>query len=49
MLGLVAQVAPGKTLWSTSVPTGAGLEASPVVRDRIYVRVQGYNDSGCSD
>jgi outer membrane protein assembly factor BamB len=39
----------GTILWSTSVPTGMGLEPSTLVRNRVYVRSQGYNDSGCGD
>jgi outer membrane protein assembly factor BamB len=39
----------GTILWSTSVPTGTGLEPSTLVRNRVYVRSQGYNDSGCGD
>ena len=39
----------GTILWSTSAPTGEGLEPSTVVRNRVYVRSQGYNDSGCGD
>jgi len=39
----------GALLWSTSTPTGSGLEHATVVGDRVYVRAQGYNDSGCGD
>jgi outer membrane protein assembly factor BamB len=39
----------GTILWSPPVPTGTGLEPSTLVRNRVYVRSQGYNDNGCGD